>query len=56
MEGAARIVEEPIRADAIPAYVDKYREQIHALGWTPETFADDYSVLMRLGFDKVRSG
>ena len=54
MEGTARIVDGPARADAIPAYVEKYREQIHALGWTPETFAADYSVLMRVEFDKVR--
>jgi PPOX class probable F420-dependent enzyme len=41
-EGAARIDPAGHRADAVPAYVEKYRGFIDSYGWTLESFADDY--------------
>jgi PPOX class probable F420-dependent enzyme len=35
-------------ADKIPAYLKKYREGIRGLGMTPEEFARDYSVALRI--------
>lgn len=47
-EGRATIDPAGPRADAVPAYVEKYREFIAANGWTPESFAADYPHLIRV--------
>ena len=54
MEGSAHIEGSEVRADQIPAYLAKYTEQIHRLGWTTDSFAADYSVPIRVAFDKIR--
>lgn len=40
--------------DALPAYVEKYREPIKGIGMTPETFAKAYSVAIRVAIEAVR--
>jgi PPOX class probable F420-dependent enzyme len=35
-------------AHELPVYLDKYRELIAGNGWTPESFAADYSVPVRI--------
>ena len=41
-EGTARLDPAGPGADAMPAYLDKYRGFIDSYGWTPESFAEDY--------------
>jgi PPOX class probable F420-dependent enzyme len=38
-----------------PGYLGKYEAQIAHLGWTPESFSDDYSVGVRLTVTRVRA-
>ena len=47
-EGRATIDPAGPRADAVPAYVEKYQEFIDAYGWTPQGFAADYPHLIRV--------
>jgi hypothetical protein len=53
-EGNARIDPAGPRADAVPAYVDKYREFIDSYGRAPESFADDYPHVIRVSPTRVR--
>jgi PPOX class probable F420-dependent enzyme len=41
-------------ADRVPAYVEKYAELIDRNGWTPHSFASDYSVPIRVSFGRLR--
>src|SRR5262245_47980357 len=43
LTGTARIDENAARADAVPAYVEKYRQRIAGIGLTPAQFAQAYS-------------
>ena len=54
-EGTAEVVESPTPPHRDPAYLDKYRDQIKRLGWTPGQFADAYSALIRIAINRVRS-
>ena len=47
VEGDARVVEGPPSTEHA-AYQDKYREGIRRLGNTPESFAERYSVVLRI--------
>jgi PPOX class probable F420-dependent enzyme len=47
LSGRAAVSEDP-PAHALPAYVDKYGGLIERNGWTPESFAADYSVPVRI--------
>ena len=38
-----------------PAYLEKYREGIHAIRMTPESFSKDFSVPLRFHVEKVRA-
>ncbi len=40
-------------ADQVPEYVAKYAARIAALGWTPESFAADYSVPLRIAISRI---
>ena len=53
-EGVARIVPDGPPATEVPEYVEKYRTQIAGFGWTPEAFAADYSVPLRVTPTRVR--
>lgn len=50
--GEARVSSDPL-ADRVPAYIAKYAESIAALGWTPESFAADFSVPIRLDLTRI---
>ena len=54
-EGTATIDRSPTPAHEVPAYLDKYEGEIARLGWTPAEFAADYSVLIRIAVDRIRS-
>ncbi len=41
-------------APAAAAYLEKYREGIPAIGMTPETFAQSYSIAIRVAPNKMR--
>jgi PPOX class probable F420-dependent enzyme len=51
--GEAVLSDDP-PAHELPDYVEKYRPLIERNGWTPESFAADYSVPIRLTLRRVR--
>ena len=55
VEGEARIDPHAPTADRVTGYVARYRRLIEAYGWTPETFAHDYPVAIRIRPTRVRS-
>ncbi len=48
IEGQAKLLPRPEWPDILQAYQDKYGDQIKAFGWTMETMAADYSLLIRV--------
>jgi PPOX class probable F420-dependent enzyme len=50
--GEARVSDDP-PADVVPEYIAKYAERIAALGWTPESFAADFSVPLRVELTRI---
>jgi PPOX class probable F420-dependent enzyme len=48
LTGQARIVPDHPPADQVPAYLEKYRQLIAHNGMTPDSFARDYSVAIRV--------
>src|SRR5262245_2282280 len=54
--GEARISPEEPSADNNPAYVEKYNDMIAGSFGTPEQFASEYSVPIRITPTKVRGG
>ncbi len=55
MEGVARVDDGAPAADQNETYVAKYRDRIAAAGWTPESFARDYPVPIRITITRVRA-
>jgi len=55
IEGSARISPEQAPAHEVPGFAAKYREAIARNGWTPESFAADYSVPIRVRITRVRA-
>ena len=53
-EGGATIDPGGPPADAVPAYLGKYREFIDSYGWTPQGFARDYPHLIRVSPTRAR--
>jgi PPOX class probable F420-dependent enzyme len=53
-EGSARVDPAGPRADAVPAYAEKYREFIDSYGWTPQSFSDDYPHVIRVSPTRAR--
>jgi len=51
--GQATVSDDP-RADQIPEYVEKYAGLIERNRWTPESFAADYSVPVRIAITRIR--
>ena len=47
VSGRAEVSDDPPAHD-LPRYLDKYGELIERNGWTPESFAADYSVPVRI--------
>jgi PPOX class probable F420-dependent enzyme len=54
IEGDATLSNDP-PAHLIPAYVAKYGDMIARNGWTPEGFAADYSVPIRVAPKRLRA-
>jgi PPOX class probable F420-dependent enzyme len=52
VHGTLRVTDDP-PADQVPGYVAKYAERIAELNWTPESFAADYSVPMRIDVARI---
>jgi PPOX class probable F420-dependent enzyme len=50
--GEARPTDDP-PAHEVPAYVEKYAKSIDMLGWTPESFAADFSVPLRIELTRI---
>jgi len=40
-------------SNKVPSYVEKYAERIAALGWTPDSFAADFSVPLRIDITRI---
>ncbi len=53
-EGRAEVAARALAATAIPEYIEKYRSLIAGYGWTPESFATDYSVPVRVTPTRLR--
>jgi PPOX class probable F420-dependent enzyme len=51
--GEAAVADDP-PAHEVPAYVEKYAALIERNGWTPESFAADYSVAIRVQVRRIR--
>jgi PPOX class probable F420-dependent enzyme len=50
--GEVRVSDDP-PADESPEYVEKYAGRIAALGWTPGSFAADFSVPLRIDLTRI---
>ena len=48
VDGAAEIASRKRPADLDPAYVRKYRASLKALGYTPDQFASEYFIQIRI--------
>ncbi len=55
VEGSARVDESLPAAHEWPEYLAKYGESIRSLGWTPEEFAQGYSVGLRITPTRLRA-
>ena len=53
MLGSAAVTDDP-PAHEIPEYIEKYADFIARNSWTPESFAADYSVPMRIEATRLR--
>lgn len=51
--GEAAVSDDP-PADVVPAYVEKYGPLIERNRWTPDSFAADYSVPIRIRLRRIR--
>ena len=47
-DGTAEVDPDAPPADRVPAYVEKYRSHIRGEGWSPKSFAEDYSQPIRV--------
>ena len=54
IEGTAAVDHTAPPGDQIPAYLSKYLELIDGFGWTPASFAADYSVAVRVTPTRIR--
>jgi PPOX class probable F420-dependent enzyme len=50
--GQIRVSDDPPSSE-VPDYLEKYRERIAALGWTPESFAADFNVPLRIDLSRI---
>ena len=50
--GEAHLSDDP-PANEVPAYAEKYAGPIDMLGWTPESFAADFSVPFRIDITRI---
>ena len=50
--GEIRVSDDPPSSE-VPEYLEKYRERIAALSWTPESFAADFNVPLRIELSRI---
>ena len=50
--GKSRLTDDP-PANEVPEYIEKYAGPIALLGWTPESFAADFSVPLRIDVSRI---
>jgi PPOX class probable F420-dependent enzyme len=50
--GTMRVSDDP-PSNEVPAYLEKYAHRIEALGWTPGSFAADFSVSLRIDVTRI---
>ena len=50
--GQISVSEDP-PSNEVPEYVEKYHERIAALGWTPESFAADFNIPLRIELSRI---
>ena len=50
--GEIRVSDDP-PANEVPEYIAKYAKPIEALGWTPDGFAADFSVPLRIELTRI---
>ena len=55
IEGKAQIDGDAVPANVNEPFLERYRGRIDQYGWTPESFARDYPVAIRVFVDKVRA-
>jgi PPOX class probable F420-dependent enzyme len=55
IEGQALVEPQLPPADSLPGYVEKYLEAIESLGYTPATFAAEYSSGIRIEVTRLRA-
>ncbi len=55
LEGVAGVDEHAPPAAANEPYLAKYAGEIARLGWTPDSFAEDFSTAVRIRITRVRS-
>ena len=55
VEGTASVDADREAANENAAYLDRYRGYMNANGWTPQSFANKYSVAIRMSIDNVRA-
>jgi PPOX class probable F420-dependent enzyme len=55
LEGTAVVESQLPRAKELPGYEEKYADEIADLGWTPDSFSDEYSVGVRITVTRVRA-
>jgi PPOX class probable F420-dependent enzyme len=55
IEGTARFVPDHPAPVEVPAFVTKYDSYITRLGWTPESFGEDYSLPIRIEMRRGRA-
>jgi PPOX class probable F420-dependent enzyme len=55
IEGMALVDLDAPASTEVPAYAAKYRQKIAGYGWTPESFAADYPIPIRITPTRARS-
>ena len=55
IEGTARLDRDAPASNQVPEYSVKYRAKIDRNGWTPESFAADYPIPIRITPTRARS-
>lgn len=48
VEGTAELVDDPTIKTTLPAYAEKYADQLQALGWTAEQMSQSYRQAIRI--------
>jgi PPOX class probable F420-dependent enzyme len=47
-DGTAELLDDPAITPTLPAYAEKYADQLKALGWTPEQMGQSYNQVIRI--------